>query len=75
MHALASIGSVGDSYDAMAESVSGLYPTECVKIDGPFRTVHKLELATPSWVHRFAENRLRSSIGYPPDRIGAAVLS
>lgn len=63
--ALASIGSVGDSYDnAMAESVVGLYKNECVKIDGPFRTVDELELATLSWVHWFNENRLHSSIGY-----------
>jgi putative transposase len=63
--ALASIGTVGDSYDnAMAESVIGLYKTECVKIDGPFRTVDELELATLSWVHWFNENRLHSSIEY-----------
>jgi putative transposase len=63
--AIASIGTVGDSYDnAMAESVVGLYKNECVKIDGPFRTVDELELATLSWVHWFNEHRLHSSIGY-----------
>jgi len=63
--AIASIGSVGDSYDnAMAESVVGLYKNECVKIDGPFRTVEELELATLSWVHWFNEHRLHSMIGY-----------
>lgn len=63
--ALASIGTVGDSYDnAMAESVVGLYKNECVKIDGPFRTCDGLELATLSWVHWFNENRLHSSIDY-----------
>lgn len=63
--AIASIGTVGDSYDnALAESVVGLYKTECVKIDGPFRTVDELELATLSWVHWFNHNRLHSSIGY-----------
>jgi len=63
--AIASIGTVGDSYDnALAESVVGLYKTECVKIDGPFRTADELELATLSWVHWFNENRLHSSIGY-----------
>lgn len=57
---------VGDSYgNALAESVVGLYNTECMKIDGPFRTVDELELATHSWVHWFNENRLHSSIGYP----------
>ena len=65
--AIASIGSVGDSYDnALAESAIGLYKTECVKIDGPFRTVDELELATLSWVHWFNENRLHSSIGNLP---------
>jgi putative transposase len=63
--AIASIGTVGDSYDnALAETVVGLYKTECVKIDGPFRTADELELATLSWVHWFNENRLHSSIGY-----------
>ena len=63
--AIASIGTVGDSYDnALAETVVGLYKTECVKIDGPFKTVDEVELATLSWVHWFNENRLHSSIGY-----------
>lgn len=63
--AIASIGTVGDSYDnALAESVVGLYKTECVRIDGPFRTVDELELATLSWVHWFNENRLHSAVGY-----------
>ena len=63
--AIASIGTVGDSYDnALAESVVGLYKTECVKIDGPFRSADDLELATLSWVHWFNENRLHSSIEY-----------
>jgi len=63
--AVASIGTVGDSYDnAMAESVIGLYKNECVKIDGPFRTVEELELATLSWVHWFNEQRLHSLLAY-----------
>jgi putative transposase len=63
--AIASIGTVGDSYDnALAESVVGLYKNECVKIDGPFKTVDELELATLSWVHWFNEHRLHSSIRY-----------
>lgn len=63
--AIASIGTVGDSYDnALAETVVGLYKTECVKLDGPFKTVDELELATLSWVHWFNEHRLHSAIGY-----------
>ena len=48
----------------MAESVIGLYKTECIRHDGPFRTVDDLELATLSWVHWFNNARLHSSIGY-----------
>jgi putative transposase len=63
--AVASIGSVGDSYDnAMAESVIGLYKTECVRHEGPWRGVEDLELATMSWVWWFNEIRLHSEIGY-----------
>ena len=42
----------------------GLYKTECVKVDGPFRTIDELELATLSWVHWFNDNRLHSALGY-----------
>jgi len=65
--ALASIGTVADSYDnAMAESVVGLYKTECTRPEGPFRGVDDLELATCSWVHWFNGSRLHSAIGYLP---------
>lgn len=65
--AIASIGTVGDSYDnAMAESVIGLYKTECVRRDGPFKTVEELELATLMWVDWYNTGRLHSSIGYVP---------
>lgn len=65
--ALASIGSVGDSYDnAQAESLIGLYELECVRPDGPWRTVEDLELATLSWVHWFNHNRLHSALDHVP---------
>ncbi|SDH52104.1 putative transposase [Pseudonocardia oroxyli] len=65
--AVASIGSVGDSYDnAMAESLIGLYKSECVRRDGPLGTVEDLELVTASWVHWFNTNRLHSMIGNIP---------
>lgn len=44
--------------------LSGLYKNECVKIDGPFKTVEELDLATLGWMHWFNENQLHSSIGY-----------
>lgn len=63
--ALASIGTVGDSYDnALAETVVGLYKTECVRRDGPFDTIAQLEYATADWVDWFNTARLHSSIGY-----------
>lgn len=54
----------------MAESLIGLYKLECVRRDGPFRTVDDLELATLNWVHWFNEHRLHGSIGLgPTDRV------
>ncbi len=44
----------------------GLYKTECVRHEGPWRGVDDLELATLSWVHWFNETRLHSSIGHVP---------
>ena len=65
--ALASIGSVGDSYDnAQAESLIGLYKNEMVKREGPWKGVDDLELATLNWVHWFNNTRLHSSLGYVP---------
>jgi putative transposase len=65
--AVASIGSVGDSYDnAQIESLIGLYKLECVHPDGPWHGVDDLELATLNWVHWFNEYRLHSALGYVP---------
>ncbi len=65
--AVASIGTVGDSYDnSQAESLINLYKRECIRRDGPFRTVDELELATCSWVDWFNTKRLHSSLGYVP---------
>jgi putative transposase len=65
--AVASIGTVGDSYDnSQAESLINLYKRECTRRDGPFRTVDELELATCSWVDWFNNKRLHSSLGYVP---------
>ena len=59
---IASIGTVRDSYDcAQAESLSGLYKTECIRRDGPFRTVDDLELGPLNRVHWFNEQRLHGS--------------
>ena len=50
-HAVTSIGSKGDSYDnALAETVNGLYKTELIHRQGPWRTFEVLELATAARV-------------------------
>lgn len=59
--AVASVGSVGDSYDnAAAEAVNGLYKTELIYREGPWRTVEDVELATLSWVDWYNTRRLHS---------------
>jgi putative transposase len=63
--ALASIGTVGDSYDnAMAESLNGLYKTECYYRKESWSDVQEIELATSEWVAWYNSRRLHSSLGY-----------
>ncbi|GAA4969312.1 hypothetical protein GCM10025792_10550 [Pseudonocardia tropica] len=44
----------------------GLHKTECIRRDGPIRSVDDLELATASWVRWFNTHRLHSMIGNMP---------
>lgn len=63
--ALASIGTVGDSYDnAMAESLNGLYKTECYHRQAAWSDVRQIELATSEWVAWYNARRLHSSLGH-----------
>jgi len=63
----ASVGSVGDSYDnALAETINGLYKTELIKKQGPWRTVEQLGLATAEWVDWFNLRRLYEYCGDIP---------
>jgi putative transposase len=65
--AVPSIGSIGDSYDnALAETINGLYKTELIRRQGPWRNVDEVELATLGWVHWFNHTRLHSSLGDLP---------
>lgn len=60
-----STGTVGDSYDnALAEAVNGLYKTELIRRQGPWRTVEQVELATLEWVWWWNNQRLHSELGY-----------
>ena len=63
----ASVGSTGDSYDnALAETVNGLYKTEVIHHQKPWRRMVDVELAKLNWVDWFNNRRLLSSIGYVP---------
>ena len=63
----ASVGSVGDGYDnALAETTIGLYKTEKINREGPWRTLSDVELATLEWVDWFNHRRLHSACGGLP---------
>jgi putative transposase len=65
--AVRSVGSRGDSYDnALAESVIGLYKTEVIRKQRPWRSFEQLELATARWVEWYNNRRLHTSIGDLP---------
>ena len=58
-----SVGTVGDAYDnALAESQIGLYKTELIRPEGPWRDVDHVELGTLSWVTWFNTERTHESI-------------
>ncbi len=59
--------------NAMAESIIGLYKSECITLEGPWRTVEDVELATLSWVHWWNTQRILEPIGdVPPVEFEAA---
>ena len=70
----ASIGTVGDALDnALMESTIGLYKTELIKKDGPWRDLADVELATAEYVDWFNNQRLHTAIGgVPPAEFEAA---
>lgn len=62
-----SVGTVGDSYDnALAESVNGLYKTEVIYRQGPWRHADAVEMATLTWVDWFNTRRLLEPLGHVP---------
>ena len=59
----ASVGSVGDAYDnALAESQIGIYKTELIRPEGPWRGVDHVELETLTWVDWFNTERPHESV-------------
>ena len=64
-----SVGSVGDSYDnALAETINGLYKTEVIRQQGPWKNIDDVEFATLTWVDWFNNRRLFEPIGNMPPR-------
>jgi transposase InsO family protein len=59
----ASVRSVGDAYDALAVTTIGLFKTEKIRREGPWRTLSDVELATLEWVDWFNTTRLHSACG------------
>ncbi len=58
-----SVGSVGDAYDnSLAESQIGLYKSELIHHEGPWRDVDQVEAATAAWVQWFNTDRTLGSI-------------
>ena len=71
---MTSVGSKGDSYDnALAESVNGLYKTELIYRNGPWRSLEQVELATARWVAWWNADRLHGACDdVPPAEFEAA---
>ncbi len=62
-----SVGSVGDSYDnALAETINGLFKTEVIWKQGPWRAAEDVEFATLEWVDWFNNRRLLGPLGFVP---------
>ncbi len=62
-----SVGSKGDSYDnALAETINGLFKTEIIWPNGPWRNLEEVEFATLEWVDWFNNKRLLGPIGDVP---------
>jgi putative transposase len=73
LHGLSpSIGTVGDAYDnALAETTIGLYKTECIRDDSPFRrgpltSLATIEAITADWVHWYNTRRLMHRLDRRP---------
>ena len=60
----------------MAESVIGLYKTELIRKNGPWRALDDVELKTLEWIDWWNHRRLLEPIGWiPPAEAEAAYYS
>jgi putative transposase len=63
----ASIGTVGDALDnALMESTIGLYKTELIKPQRPWKALNDVELATAEYIDWYNHRRLHGEIGHVP---------
>jgi transposase InsO family protein len=63
----ASTGKTGDAYDnALAETINGLFKTEVIHKNGPWKGVDDVEFATLEWVDWFNNRRILEPIGNIP---------
>ena len=53
-------------YNALAETINGLYKAELIHKRAPWKNREAVELATLEWVAWFNRHRLLESIGYIP---------
>jgi putative transposase len=64
---VASVGTKGDSFDnALAESFHGLYKTELIHHEGPWRGLEDVEFATLAYVDWFNHQRLHGELSMVP---------
>jgi putative transposase len=69
-----SVGSAGDAYDnALAESTIGLYKTELINRQRPWRTPERVEIATLEYIDWWNNRRLHSEIGDIPPAENEAI--
>ena len=62
-----SVGSRGDSYDnALAETVIGLFKTEVIHQNGPWKGLEDVEFAMLTWVAWYNTQPLMEPLGYSP---------
>jgi transposase InsO family protein len=62
-----SVDSRGDAYDtALAETVIGLFKTDVIHRDGPWRDADEVEYATLTWVAWYKSQRLMEPLSYVP---------
>jgi putative transposase len=65
-----SVGSVGDAYDnALAQTIIGLFKTEVIKQNGPWKSMRQVECARSNgkhsnWIDWYNNRRLLGTIGY-----------